>query len=160
MSGAGTPGELRAREAEIGAETTRLLQLVPFEGVSGDWAALTRKHRDMLEILETAQRRRRELVPPAKAQAAWEGYLAAVDEQLVAERAVLAATETRSYDAYRAAVRALALVIPKRTAASAAAGLRQRSVRQRASLWIGLPRFILRAQRHARAERRAGRSWS
>jgi hypothetical protein len=161
MSRALTLAELDAEVAEIRRDTTRRLQLVPFEGRYGDWDALARKHREMLAILDAARERLGELQPPSDRTDAYHHYLRAHDRQLVLERSVLAATEARDLDTYVDACRVLARAIPDVVAAGARAGLRSARppLTQRVRIWVTLPWHIVKANRHARAEHRAGRRW-
>ena len=162
MTRALTLAELDARVAEIRRDTTRRLELVPFEGRYGDWEALARRHREMLAVIEAGRVRLGELQPPVDRADAYRHYLGELDRQLVLERAVLAAIEAQDFSAYRDASRTLALAMREIGNAGRRVGLRSArpTGRQRARIWLRLPWTIVRAHRHARAERRAGRSWS
>ena len=161
MSEALTLDELGARVAEIGHDTSQRLQLVPFEGRYGDWDALTCKHREMLSIIRSARERLGELQPPLDRANDYRRYLEELDRQLVLEQAVLAAAEAEDFAGYKFACRLLARAMPEIQAAGRRAGLRSArpTLPQRARIWVTLPWYIVQANRHARAERRAGRSW-
>ena len=156
-----TLAELDGQVAEIRGETNRRLGLVPFAGRYGDWDALIRKHRDMLAILEWSGERYRELRAPADRAGAYAQYVAAFDQQLVLERAVLEAAESYDIDEYESTCSALARAVYDVRAAGQRAGLRSTrpSLARRTRTWVLLPWHIVRAHRHARAEHRAGRRW-
>ena len=156
-----TLAELNARVAEIGADTTCLLQQVPFEGRYGDWDALARKHREMLAILDAGRARLGELRPPADRAEDYAEFLRAHDRQLVLERVVLAAVEAKDLESYRGACRVLARSVSEVRTARGRAGLHSvgPTPLQYLRIWLTLPWYIVRATRHAHTEHRAGRRW-
>ncbi|MDQ3677560.1 MAG: hypothetical protein M3401_12290 [Actinomycetota bacterium] len=156
-----TFAELDKQLAAIQRETARRLELVPVPQAHGDWAALMRKHSEMLAILESSRDRKADLRPPADRADAYRRYVAAIDRQLVLERAVLAAAQSEDFDTYSCACRTLAGSLRDVQAAGRDSGLRRTAptAAQRAGIWITLPWYIVRAHRHARAERAAGRDW-
>lgn len=161
MGGVLTRAELDAEVAAVGDDTRRRLGLVPYVRRYGDWQALALRHREMVAILEAARVRLGELRPEPDRAAGYQRYLDGLDRQLVLERAVLSAAEAADMDGFRDAMRALARALDEIQAVGVRAGLRslRTPLRQRMRIWATLPWALMRAQRFARAEARAGRRW-
>lgn len=153
--------ELDARLEEIERETVRRLSLVAPPAAAGDWPGLINKHREMLAILELAQRRRKELSPPADRAEDYWMYLAAIDRHLRCERLVLDAAHSRDFDVYARECRLLAAAVGDVILVGCRVGLRSAkpTAIQRERLRLTLPVYVVRALWRVRRDRAAGRSW-
>ena len=162
MAGFLTLDELDAAVAASSRRAVERMGKVEWDGRYGDWDGWIRRQRALVAILHEAHAEIAGLQPPPERAAAFRAFLEATDRQLDQEDAVLAAIEARDPDRHREETRKLVPLVGEVRVAGRAAGLRcmERTMADRARLWLRLPVTIVRAQAFARAEHRAGRRWS